>query len=252
MLIVITGTVSPDKGVKDLVIRDSSERLRQYQSALEKILDSAVDAKVIFCDNSGFGVEAFEDIKQKANADKIRFETLSFNGNDQAVIEHGKGYGEGEIMEYVLSNSSLVRNEEFMIKITGRLMVDNISELVKSVKKDTVYFNIPNIHRRDIYDTRIYGMPVAIFERYFRDRYKKVNDEGGYYLEHAYTDAIKDNNLKVRNFPLYPRIVGVSGSGGISYEYTEWKSKVRDVLSLFNVYGRLSRNGLLVRGESHR
>ena len=42
------------------------------------------------------------------------------------------------------------------------------------------------------------------------------------------------------NFEIYPGetygLVGESGSGGLSYEYTEWKCKIRDVLSQINFY----------------
>jgi hypothetical protein len=80
-------------------------------------------------------------------------------------------------------------------------------------------------------------MPVKTFNSFFIDEYKKVDDDGGYILESVYTDVVRNNHLKIRNFPRYPRIVGQSGSGGIAYEYTEWKCKIRDILSVTNLYG---------------
>jgi hypothetical protein len=238
MIIVVTGTIAPGRDAKYLTIRDSQERLDQYLSALQKLIHARPDAKIVFCENSGFGTEAFDELKELSDKNDMRFEALSFQGDSAAVASHGKGFGEGEIVRYVLDNSELAKGEDYMIKITGRLVVDNIANIVRKVKRNQIYFNIPNIHRRDIFDTRLYAMPIEAFRKYFIDEYQNVNDDGGYYLELVYKDVIHRNGLSTRNFPCYPRIVGRSGSGGITYEYTEWKSKIRDFLSLFNIYGR--------------
>lgn len=239
MIIIVTGTISPGKNVGQLTLRDSNERLKQYTTALLKTIEARPDADIVFCDNSGFGTDCFDDVLKYANEKKMKLEVLSFAGDKEAVVAHGKGYGEGEIVKYVLENSKLAQGKQYMIKLTGRLVTDNIADIVKHIKRKCIYFNIPNIHRRDIYDTRIYAMPINIYNDYFYDEYRKVNDNVGYFLEGVYTDVISNNKLHVNNFPRYPRIVGKSGSGGISYTYTEWKCKIRDFLSIFNIYGKV-------------
>lgn len=239
MIIVVTGTIAPGKDVGQLVLRNHRDRLDQYISGLEKIIEAKPEAKIVFCENSGYGTEAFDELLELAKVNNIDLEIMSFEGDSEAVASFGKGYGEGEIMKHVFENSSLAGNDDYFIKITGRLMVDNIADIVKNVDKEKIYFNNPNIHRKDIYDTRLYAMPISIFKRFFLEEYKKVDDENGYYLECVYRDVILKNKLPSHNFPRYPRIVGQSGSGGIKYEYTEWKSKIRDVLSFFNVYGKI-------------
>jgi hypothetical protein len=244
MVIVVTGTIAPDAKVGQLKIRDSSERLAQYKSGLERLLASGIGAgtKVVFCDNSGFGTEEFEDLKAVAGANKVEFEAVSFAGDKEAVAAHGKGYGEGEIVDYVLDNSRLAHGEKYLIKITGRLLVDNIADIARRVREDRVYFNVPNIHRRDMYDTRLYAMPVSLYREVFSEAAGKVDDGAEYFLEYAFTDAVLDNNISVKNFPKYPRIKGVSGSGGNSYDYTEWKCKIRDFLSIFNIYSKIRKD----------
>ncbi len=240
MFILITGTIAPDQSLRQLTIKDTGKRLQQYLDALEKTILALPGGKIVFCENSGYGTEAFEQVKELAEKSGTSFEALSFKGNTSEVVKHGKGYGEGETVEYVLNNSKLAAGEDFFIKLTGRLVVDNIGAISRLVKRDTVYFNIPNIHRREFYDTRLYGMPVKTFREHFLNRYKDVNDDAGMILETVYTDSTVRNSLKVRNFPRYPRIVGLSGSSGISYDYTEWKCRIRDVLSAFNVYGKVN------------
>lgn len=239
MLIIVTGTVAPAGTMGNLVLRDHSERLRQYRQALERLITAKPDAAVVFCENSGFGTEAFAEVQALAERTGVRFEALSFAGDTEAAARHGKGYGEGEILSYVMENSALAAGEEYFVKLTGRLTVDNLPDLVKRLKTDTVYFNIPNIHRREFYDTRLYAMPTAVFREHFREAYRQVREQEGRILETVYTEVIRSSQLRIRNFPRYPRIVGTSGSVGIPYAYTEWKSKIRDFLSLFNCYGRV-------------
>ncbi len=238
MLIIITGTISPDTNVGQLTIRDSSERLRQYVASLKTLIEQRPEAKIIFCDNSGYDVQKLNELKKMAEFNNVLLELLSFTADGQNVAKYGKGYGEGEIMKYVIDNSRYITDDEYIVKITGRLVVDNISDILRKLKRDRIYFNIPNIHQRDIFDTRLYAMPLRTYKKFFLDEYKKVDDNGGYYLEHVFRDAVLNNKLESNNFPCYPRIVGKSGTGGISYEYTEWKCKIRDILSVFNFYGK--------------
>ena len=241
MIIIITATIAPGKDVGQLTIRDENERLNQYIQALEKTIKFKPNAKIVFCDNSGYDTNAFDNVRKLAEENDVRLEIMSFKGDSKKVAERGKGYGEGEIVKYVLENSHLAVGEDYMIKITGRLVVDNISIIVNEAKKNRIYFNVPNLHRKDILDTRLYAMPKDIFDQYFSNGYKNVNDKVGYYLEKVYKDIVLENNLRTRNFPKYPRIVGKSGTGGIDYEYSEWKSVIKDYLSIFNIYGKMQR-----------
>ncbi len=241
MVIVVTGTVAPGKNIGQLALRNYKDRLDQYISGLKKTIEAKPDANIVFCDNSGYGTESFAELIDLANANNINLEVMSFCGDIGAGARHGKGYGEGEIMKDVLENSKLARNDDYLIKITGRLIVNNIADIVKKVDRRRIYFNIPNIHRKDIYDTRLYAMPISVFKGYFIEEYCKVDDDRGYILECVYRDAVLSNKLTSHNFPCYPRIVGQSGSGGGRYEYTEWKSRIRDALSRLNFYGRVCK-----------
>ncbi|SEG15587.1 hypothetical protein SAMN02910276_02010 [Butyrivibrio sp. Su6] len=241
MVIIVTGTISPSKDVMNLVLTDYKDRFEQYILCLRKMIEAKPAAKIVFCDNSGFGTDDFAEILRLAKERNVEMEVLSFEGDSAAVLKHGKGYGEGEIMKYVLENSKLAENDDYLIKITGRLIVDNIADIVKKVDRRRIYFNIPNIHRKDIYDTRLYAMPISVFKGYFIEEYCKVDDDRGYILECVYRDAVLSNKLTSHNFPCYPRIVGQSGSGGGRYEYTEWKSRIRDALSILNFYGRVCK-----------
>lgn len=236
MLAIVTGTIKPNEHMKQLTLRDSQERCRQYEEALLQLIESKAFQKIVFCENSNYGVEQFQHLIEKAKENAVELETLSFQGNIGKACEHGKGYGEGEIMEYVFQHSQLLKSESYFVKITGRLMVDNITIIVSRLKRTRIYFNIPNRTQRGVYDTRIYAMPKKTFEEDFLEQYEKVMDSKGVYLEYVYTGILRENNYKVYNFPSYPRIRGISGSGGIIYDYTEWKCWIKDILSKISYY----------------
>ncbi len=233
---IITGTICPSAQMGQLVIQNEKQRLDQYVNGLKALIETEAFSKIVFADNSNYQGEAFLALESTANEHQVEMEILCFQGNTENACIHGKGYGEGEIMEYVFQHSELLKDETYFVKITGRLQIDNISRIVSKLRKTRTYFNIPNSTRRDIYDTRIYAMPKKLFETYFLKQYEKVMDNDGVYLEHIYTRIIKENKIKIYNFPQYPRIRGISGSNGITYDYTEWKCKVKDFLSKMNYY----------------
>ena len=241
MLIIMTATITPANNIKFLSLRNSEERLKQYKESLISLIKSKPNCNIVFCDNSNIQLSMLEDIMQLAEKENVSLELLSFKGDAEGTEKYGKGYGEGEIIKYVLENSKLARNETYMVKITGRLIVHNIFDLTNRLKKNLIYFNVPNYQNRSIYDTRVYAMPICIFKEYFIEGYKNVDDENGYYLENAYTDIILKERLKINNFPKCIRLVGESGSGGAVYTYKEWKARVRDFLCLFNIYGHVKK-----------
>lgn len=236
MLAIITGTVRPNGQVGQLILKDETDRLQQYRDALLFTIHSKAFSKVIFCENSGYGVECFEDLQEEATKCMINLEILSFAGNDKEVLKHGKGYGEGEIMDYVFANSRLLSGEACFVKVTGRLKVINIRDICNRINAGKCYLNIPNRTIRDYYDTKLYVMPTVVFDKYFRNAYGEVNDSKGDYLEKVYTKILSEQKIQVNNFPRYPRVTGMSGSSGLNYEYREWKCKIKDIISLFGGY----------------
>lgn len=236
MLAIITGTIRPPLQMSQLTLRDEEERFRQYEESICSLINSKAFSEIVFCENSGYGTEKLSHLMDRAEDAHIKLELLSFQGDTDKICIHGKGYGEGEIMDYVFSKSRFAKEASYFVKITGRLKVDNIQEIVVRLKQEKTYFNIPNRTIRDIYDTRIYAMPADQFQKSFRNVYEQVMDGQGIFLEHVYTQVLKDCRIRVTNFPRYPRIVGMSGSGGIAYSYTEWKCRIRDVLGRMNLY----------------
>ena len=238
MLLIITGTICPKKQ-NNLTVSDTDERLKQYVDSIESYIVSGAFDKIVFCDNSNYECEkADKMLVDKALSKGVKLEILHFEGDSEKVLHKGKGYGEGEIMEYIFAKSTLLQEEPWFFKVTGRLQVHNIKELVNTIGDSDIYINIPNRNEKSMYDTRLYAIQTDVYKKYFLKAYESVDDGNGYYLEHVFADGIRNNSLKSRNFTKYPRITGVSGTSGSRYVYTEWKCKIKDFLSKFNYYGK--------------
>lgn len=112
MLVVATGTIKPYNSVPYLSLVDAEVRLKQYYDAIENLLKCQKITKLIFTENSNYTID-FSNLYRLAEENEIKFEVLQFQGSEEEVILREKGYGEGEAMDYMLSNSKLIENEEF-------------------------------------------------------------------------------------------------------------------------------------------
>lgn len=210
--LVITGTVFPTEGVFQLKVKNPQERRKQYIDTINFFLLKSNIKNIVFCENSGAKIEA--EISELAIKKGKNFEWLSFLSDSEKILNQGKGYGEGEIMEYVLKNSKIMMNCDYIIKITGRLKLKNINSVLKFCNEKMNYFD----NRKEGHvDTRFYMIQKNEFKKYLERAYFSVDDRRGYYLEHAYFDAMNKDNITFMDFPIAIAIEGIGGSDGVIY-----------------------------------
>lgn len=126
MLLIITGCIKVNDNTPYVAVRDDRLRLDDYISTIKWAIESEVFDKIVFCDNSGY-VYDDKEIQDLAKIRFKKFEWLCFQASPDLVNTYGKGYGEGEIIKYVLNNSKIISDSDyFFCKITGRLKVLNI------------------------------------------------------------------------------------------------------------------------------
>lgn len=214
MVLLITGTIA-SQSTYMTYLTDVSERLKQYIECIEFYLCETSINKIVFCENSNykFDSRALYELAKKNN--KL-FELLQFDGDYSQIVDRGKGYGEGEIIEYALENSKLFLQSKYFIKVTGRLIISNIDILCKRIDFDRVYFNC-NLYYYPSIDTKMYGMPIALYKDTFRKAYYDVNDKENQYIESIFYNIIKNKQIKVFNFHKCPVFEGISGSCGFNY-----------------------------------
>lgn len=236
MLIIVTGTIKPSNNIPDLYLKDSTIREKQYKESLIKLLRVTNANKIVFCENSNARVD-FQDLYKLAKYNKKQFEFIQLKGNEQKTIFQGKGYGEGEIIEYVLKNSDLIKDENFFYKLTGRLFIKNLDKIIKNTNKYNNYFNTDLKHVTNMVDTKFYGVKIEDYKKYFLKAYESVDDSNNLYLEHIFYNIIRQNKIPHKNIPVYPIVLGESGSTGSIYrEKVYIKGVINNIRSKFNEY----------------
>lgn len=202
-------------------LRDANQREAQYLDALKFFITESPLRKIIICDNSGYTYPGF--LNELAASCSKEIELLSFTGNATLVAQYGKGYGEGEIMEFILRHSALIDKADGFFKITGRLKVTNMAALLRSSDANRHYFMPVSLFRprwlvpkaaRPCVDTRVYHVTKDFFRRHLLLVYKEVREKEVYFLEHAYYKAIVQSGVPVKCFNPPPEIIGMSGSNG--------------------------------------
>ena len=127
VVVLLTGCVNPPRNAIYTTISNKDVRYQMYHKAIDFYITNCKYKKIVFCDNSNF--KDFPDLEDKAKDNGVELELLAFKGDSEMVVKKGKGYGDGEIIEYALTNSKLIGSCEYFIKISGRYIFDNINKL---------------------------------------------------------------------------------------------------------------------------
>ena len=233
--LLIVGCIAPTQNVPNVQIRDVNERFHEYQESIRWALCDTPFRNVVFCDNSGYDLSSLEDFKIVALRKQKNLEIVSFQGNIEEVTIHGKGYGEGEIIKYVLEHSALLCETDCFYKLTGRLTISNIDEILKRTHGE-IYFNL-NYPYWNMFDTRFYKISIKAYKQYFRDAYRRVDDDNLQWLEKIFYDIAKEKALtsKIKCYP-YPQFVGKSGSTGADYHVDKVDMKLFSILCLLQLF----------------
>ena len=210
-IILLTACVNPC-GMPFTVLNDKSERLRQYREALDFYLRETT-LPIVFCENTL--CDFSEDYKEHITAGRLEYITFDGNNFDKSK---GKGYGEALIMEEAFRISKLLGQCDFVVKITGRLIVRNISQLVKDNRRmitDTIQTFYPH---DNMTDSRLVILPKSFCHKDFLAKKNSINDTQGYFFEHLLYDTIISRKKYVFvPFLHVPLIDGMSGSTGNLY-----------------------------------
>jgi hypothetical protein len=209
--LVITSAVNVSAPFVKLT--DPVERVSHALDAIRAWLSIDKTLAIVICDGSGYDFTL--DVEKEFPSYEI--ECLSFYNNSDMVASRGKGYGEGEIMMYVLNYSQIIKGAEYFAKCTSKLWVENYLDCLSSFngvfgcEKQYRKYSLTNVIGCD---TRFYITSKLFFKSSISDCYEKVNDYDGYFLEHAFADALKNSGVSNVLFTHPPIVNGISGTSG--------------------------------------
>ena len=227
-IILLTSCVNPN-GMPFTALSDINVRKQQYLDALRFYVNNT-PLPIVYVDNSNVDIKEYNVI---SNIVDDRLELLSFDGNHDK--EHGKGYGELEIIDYAIKHSNIINSNKnvSIIKITGRLVIVNIMTILNQLKYNILPSSNSVICSMNsdfsMADSRLLIAPVNFYISLIEKRVN-INDSEGVYLEHVLCSLIKKQNLYAfHTFFSEPQYQGVSGSTNITYEAKKhtFREKIR-------------------------
>lgn len=231
----MTGCVYPPIHQQYLVITDSVVRLEHYLYAINYYISKTKFRRIIFCDNSDCQYNHDWKLYELAKRYKKQFEWLSFSGDTERTAVFGKGYGEGEIIEYALVHSQLLQDVSFFYKVTGRLKINNVDKIINRIKTDReAYFNI-DIYRPRGMDTRFFACSTKFYKEKLVKVYLKCDDRKGAAMEDLFFSELF---WCANNLPLYPDFRGQSAGSGRHYEMPKTKRLILDIFCMTHTFNK--------------
>jgi len=193
---------------------DTKQRLGDYTSALEAWItrqDTLRD--IVFVDNSGYPLDALQQVVDRNAAAGKRVELISFRTEGYSA-SRGRSYGELDILRMALSRSALLAQADVFAKVTGRVFIPNVDAIIRAVAPDcdivgrlshnlTWLETVFVLFRKELFAQRL--LPYAL---------EHVDAQKRMYIEHALANvclrSIADG-ARWYPFPAEPRIRGLRG-----------------------------------------
>jgi hypothetical protein len=217
-----------------VTLKSAQDRIHLTLESIKRWLEVAPKSKIVICDNSNYDFS--ELLRQYFPNENI--ECLSFSGDKKAVITNGKGYGEGEIIEYAIRKSRYILEADCFTKSTARLWVENYQYFLrkwngKCILKP-VFKNSFSLKTTEIsyIDTRFYMISLDLYRKYFERAHQSINRESPDGIEEIFLKIVFSQNLKNIFSQKYPQIYGVSGASG-QYYRNSVKKNIKENLRLF-------------------
>ena len=218
----MTQLVRADAGLR---LGDYCEALRWYLRLPDELFDS-----VIVLENSGSDLQPFAELAERQRTSK-RVELLSTSVG--APPECGKGYGEALMIEEGLRQSRMLDAEAPFWKVTGRLRVVNLAELVRTAPQEfDLYCDLRDVPLiadtlggNHWMETRLFATTPATYLSLFENQVQCQDTiEKRFYP--LVREAMAAGNLAVPpRFRRHPVFDGVCGRSGASYRSPAYRTK---------------------------
>ena len=238
MVLLLTGAINVlHHKVPFTTITDLEERLSQYLYSIEYSIDHYHSIyNIVFCENSNYAYD-YASLIEKAKKKGKKLEVLAFEGNYPIIQKKGKGYGEGEIIEYALKNSMLLKNCQSFYKLTGRLTIKNLDQIAVSTQAENVFI----WHHKEIYqiktdyvETFFYKVNKEFYTKELLDAYKEVDEINHLNMEHLFYERLKKQNIRSFKYPL--QVIGNSGTSGKLYLDTRKAVLMEQICCIIGVH----------------
>lgn len=240
-VLLLTASIKPQVSNNNLLSRkDPLIRLDDYKTAIKYWLEYPDERikGIVFVENSGFNLNLIKEVFNSQNRYTRDIEILQYVEKEQNFNVH-YGYYEYKMLDYSIKHSNIIKNADYIIKITGRLTFKNLTQLInyQDIKSfdffsDCRDYTVLNKIQNHSILTTLMIYSKAFYLKYLYNNQSLMLEKQNYYLEQAFFNQIKplieSNNVMIR-FPFNVDPKGIGGHSNISYNSFsyQWKSLIR-------------------------
>jgi len=223
-VLVLTACISPV--ITNFYRLDPRVRIKDYQNSLKFWLlnpDERLN-KILFIENSGYDLSSIRALIETYNIYNKEVEILQCDKN---YIPEGFHYGYAELsmIDYALENSCLLKNSHYFIKVTGRLVFNDLSRLLDHLSYDylfsvdfrnnTLFVKLP----QRFVTTQLMIFNTSFYQGNFLNVKNELNKERRL-IENLFYEkliAYKNNNKCMLRWPINVDPTGHAGHWNKSY-----------------------------------
>lgn len=201
--------------------------------------------KIIFVENSGYSLDRVRQvIVDNPHNKEVEFISLNCNEFPRKL---GKGYGESLLLEKGLEQSKLIHSVTHFAKMTGRIYLNNLTELLASIRqpydclcdyKDQGWRLKQFAGEKSASphcDTRFLVFRKEFYAEHIKPLHQRHRESAGesacFYLESQFYQAIQKaaaSKTVISRFPIEPDFRGVAGHfGGKDYSSSKERAKFK-------------------------
>src|SRR5260370_991740 len=143
-VLLMSATIAPSKAMPGSTRNDPQVRLTDYIAALKfyQSIPSNVIDRIVFLENSDSDLTPLKNALAANSKMKVEFISV----DSQYSPERGKGFGEFRMLDEGLEKSTFIGADDYVWKVTGRLIIRNIAALVVSAPADyEVYCDLRDV-----------------------------------------------------------------------------------------------------------
>ena len=223
--LILTATINPGD-MPDLVRKDVEVRLNDYKKSFEFWIKKTNIKKIIFIENSNYDLIFFHNLAKEYQNKGKEVEILSNNLNSKFDKNLGKGYGQHLSLQEVFKSSSIAKNTNYFIEVTGRHCIKNFDDILEDINlnKSDIYINLSN--NLKFSDANIYAGSKKFFLNYLIPETGKTNDKEGKIFENSVANAVLKavaDGYSLSRVPIYAIIDGHIGTNGKKYKQNIFK-----------------------------
>ncbi len=214
--VLITSAIAPPSNTPMLRMTDSNMRSITTRAAVFFWVGQGLQ-RIVICDATESSVLSLEELATIRKMG-VLIEQLAYKQDDLLLVQRGKGFAEGRLIQFAIENSQLLGRSDFFFKCTGKVFCRNFAAIWDLIARN----NIANMYwklsesppvDRNLVDARFFYTSRRDFQRLLLPAYEQTTETK--ILEYNLLLSLDAQLLKGTS--LRPQLSGFAGGTGQQY-----------------------------------